>query len=221
MKKRSIKNSELDAAAAKLLKAGSLSCEEIDGIVSSPRLFASIRARIAVGEPKPVSQSKWFAWKPAAAAMAAIAVLIISFGYFGYFNGPATAAFITSPKPPTVFTVTEETAKQDFRDSVAITAPFRTGRPTATKAVYRELIKPAKPKRPQSAPKNEGEFYALNFAGSIEDAMRGGHIVRADLPRSSLFALGVNLPLENDAKFIRTDLLVGTDGVPRAIRFVE
>lgn len=206
---------------ARILKASRLSCEEIDNIVSAERLFDSIRERIAAEDQKPISRSIWFNWKPAAASMTTIAALIVSFGYFGYFNGRDSKPVVRSPKPPAAFTVNEETAKQDFREPVKISAPSQTTRLAVTKAFYREEIKPSAPKRRQSAWKNEGDFYALNFAGNVEDEMRGGHIVRVDLPRSSLFALGVNLPLENDAKFIKTDLLVGTDGVPRAIRFVE
>ena len=41
------------------------------------------------------------------------------------------------------------------------------------------------------------------------------------MPRSALFAMGVNIPLENDAEVVKADLLVGTDGVTRAIRVVE
>jgi hypothetical protein len=53
------------------------------------------------------------------------------------------------------------------------------------------------------------------------EALRCGRVIRVDLPRASLISLGVNIPLENDKQIIKTDLLIGPDGVPRAIRLVE
>jgi hypothetical protein len=46
-------------------------------------------------------------------------------------------------------------------------------------------------------------------------------IVRLDMPRASLVALGANIPIEGDRQTLKTDLLVGPDGVPKAIRLVE
>ena len=88
---------------------------------------------------------------------------------------------------------------------------------------------PARPRRPR--PPNPSErkpkietgaenvFYPLTFArNSEEEDLR---IIRAELSPSSLFALGVNLPVENETARIKADLLVGADGVARAIRFVK
>ena len=68
---------------------------------------------------------------------------------------------------------------------------------------------------------HEGEFYALSFAGDPNEAERGGRIVRVDIPRSTLYAMGVDIPLENEAETVKADLLVGNDGVTRAIRVVK
>ena len=62
------------------------------------------------------------------------------------------------------------------------------------------------------------EFYPIAGDG---DAVAGGHIVRVEMPRSRLFALGVNVPLENDSETVKADLLVGPDGVTRAIRLLK
>ena len=49
-----------------------------------------------------------------------------------------------------------------------------------------------------------------------------GHVVRAEIPRSSLVAMGVvDLPIEGSNEKIKTDLLVGSDGVVRGIRIVK
>lgn len=222
MNKRKIQNSELDAIGASLIKAGRLSGDELDRIVSAPKLFDGVRARIAKQERSQGAQSGSLVWKLTAASMAAVGVMIISsFAYFGFFNESETVAVTLSRDQPPVLRVERDPAKREFEPVVTYPKRSEASRPKVTKAVHRENIRPIQPKLRPAPITSEGEFYALNFAGNVEDAVRDGHIVRVDMPRSSLFAMGVDLPLENDAKFIKTDVLVGSDGVPRGIRFVE
>ena len=68
---------------------------------------------------------------------------------------------------------------------------------------------------------NNAEFYAISYSGDPAETDAGGRIVRVEMQRSSLFALGVNVPLENDAGPVKADLLIGRDGVTRAIRVVR
>lgn len=68
---------------------------------------------------------------------------------------------------------------------------------------------------------DENEFYALSYAGDPNETERGGRIVRVDIPRATLFAMGFDLPLENESETVRADLLVGSDGVTRAVRVVK
>ncbi len=221
MHKRKIQNSELDAIGAKLIRAGRLSGDELDRIVSAPKLFDGVRERIATQERQQVAQRGWLVWKLTAASMAAAGALTISLGYFGYFNGSETVE-VTRPKDlPPVLNVKKDTAKREFESVVTYQTRSVASRPKVIKALHRENIRPVQPKSRPAPITSEGEFYALNFAGNVEDEVHDGHIVRVDMPRSSLFAMGVDLPLENDVKFIKTDVLVGSDGVPRGIRFVE
>ena len=46
-------------------------------------------------------------------------------------------------------------------------------------------------------------------------------IVRVNMPRSELLAYGINASPENWNDYVKTDLLVGVDGVPQAIRLVR
>jgi hypothetical protein len=64
--------------------------------------------------------------------------------------------------------------------------------------------------------KEEDKFYPLTYAGNFEGEEL--HVYRVELSVASLFALGVSLPVEDRNAKIKTDLLVGADGVPRAIR---
>ncbi|MEJ7860553.1 MAG: hypothetical protein WKF90_02835 [Pyrinomonadaceae bacterium] len=67
----------------------------------------------------------------------------------------------------------------------------------------------------------EGDFYSLPFAGIFEDSKEELQILRVEIPRSSLVALGLNPPIENEKGIIKTDLLVSSDGITRAIRLVK
>ena len=64
-------------------------------------------------------------------------------------------------------------------------------------------------------------FYSLPFAETSETGSETLQVVSTKLSRSELFALGVNLQLENENSTVETELLVGDDGVARAIRVIE
>jgi len=112
--------------------------------------------------------------------------------------------------------------------------PLRAGsNPTSGRAAYREPEPsiertPAKATYTKQIPKREKAvvsddqpaFIPVAYAGDPRETA-GGHIIRVDMSRSSLFALGVNVPLENDSDTVKADLLVGADGVTRAIRVVK
>ena len=76
-------------------------------------------------------------------------------------------------------------------------------------------------RQPQVEREEVGEFYALTYAGGEDDQDEGGQIVRVTLPRSSLFAMGIDVPVENDTAKIKADLLLGSDGIMRAVRIVN
>ena len=61
----------------------------------------------------------------------------------------------------------------------------------------------------------------MPFNANREFGNENLQIVKAELSQSELFALGINLQLENNFSKIKTELLIGEDGVARAIRVVE
>ncbi len=65
------------------------------------------------------------------------------------------------------------------------------------------------------------EFVSLGLRSTAEQASGGGRVVRVDLPAASLFAMGIDVPLENGAESVRADLIIGPDGVTRAVKLVE
>ena len=61
----------------------------------------------------------------------------------------------------------------------------------------------------------------VTYTGDNGESARGGRVIRVEVSRATLFAMGINVPLENESPTVKADLLVGPDGVTRAIRLVE
>ena len=64
------------------------------------------------------------------------------------------------------------------------------------------------------------DFVALGY-GSAMDLQDGGQLVRVELPRSALARFGLPMNMDRADERVKADVLVGTDGLARAIRFVK
>jgi hypothetical protein len=64
------------------------------------------------------------------------------------------------------------------------------------------------------------DFIPLSYmsAASLQD---GGQIVRVQLPRSALANFGLSVNMDRYNEKVKADVLVGVDGMARAIRFVQ
>jgi hypothetical protein len=49
----------------------------------------------------------------------------------------------------------------------------------------------------------------------------GGQLVRVELPRSAMASFGLPVNLDRANERVKADVLVGSDGQARAIRFVQ
>jgi hypothetical protein len=67
---------------------------------------------------------------------------------------------------------------------------------------------------------NSGQYLPLTYM-SRASAMDGGTVVRVDLSRSALASLGFPLSFEGTGDPIRAEVVIGDDGVARAIRLVQ
>lgn len=232
MSKKDLQNKRLDEIGRGLLEAAAIESDEIEQIVAAPHLFESVKAKIKTEQsrrkPKRFVINLWN-WR---AATASFALLIVAaagaFLFIKAKDAQALTAQIDAPKIKTPGATAENSPQTDEikyikatevkNPAVAQRVDFKTDAPKPkNQARKTNLVKYAQ------APRNEteGAFYSLALAGNWEADGEDLQIVRAELSRSQLFALGVNLPVENESAKIKTDLLVGSNGVPRAIRFVE
>jgi hypothetical protein len=244
MNKRDLQNEELDRIGRKLLDATRVRSKEIEQVVGSPLLFNAVKARIEIERRERNSKSGfgWASfqirnWQTVAASVFLLFFIgAISFiGTSKFSDQPETeqaaapeiqpqAGQIEISQPATL--ITEDAPAIVKTKNYAVESP----RTAKQKVFISKILKARKTsaRKPNQQPRlqlkqNEpsGEFYALTLAGNPVENGEELRIVRAELSRSSLFALGVNLPIENESEKIKTDLLVGADGIARAIRLVN
>jgi hypothetical protein len=63
------------------------------------------------------------------------------------------------------------------------------------------------------------DFLPLTYGGLSQ--FEGGQVVRVELPRSALQSMGLPMNAERASERVKADVLLGHDGVARAIRFVR
>lgn len=248
MNQRNLQNENLDRIARRLLDAARVSDENIEKIVAAPNLFDSIKNRIESEKSelhKNQFSIKLFAnplflkWQ----TTAVFALLLISIAAFVINSKTGNSSVTLSEQTFAPTKQNEEIQSNETQRiipndilknpplAVKINEPASEIRQNRVNLKnLQNLVKTRKLTARKTPPKlktipnqidSAGKFYALNYAGISADPNSEVKIVRAELSRSALFALGVNLPLENETEKIKTDLLVGDDGVARAIRFVN
>ena len=226
MLKGKIDNSELDAIGKTLVKQAFDRRPDVEKIVSNPYLFRRVKARCnGGGESSKVFASpltKILRLRTAVGGAVGAVMIAAAIGLSllssqeksvvnNEFQIPLQQADVARPLDPPQVDV--------GKLSQSRATNFET--PRAEKVAVQNKRTPSLQALPDIEFESDGEFYPVAYTGDIEEAATGGRVIRVDMNRSSLFALGVNLPLENDAETVKADLLVGRDGVTRAVRFVR
>lgn len=231
MRKGRFDDRTIDAAGKRLIVSRRTPLSEVDHVVSDPQLFTKVKARIAAEQsadvPGSISASLWSLTSRHATAFGVVlALFVVAAGLIANRMTTTSAQFAKSkqhvdvPDRPT--TPVTPPVPLDEIDVVA-PAPIapRSERPQIERASYRRTgIRDARPQtaRPRM---NEDHFYAVSYTGDPAEADTGGRIVRVEMSRSTLFAMGINVPLENDEGTVKADLLIGRDGSTRGIRVVK
>lgn len=235
MNKRKLTNEEMDRLGRNLLRATAVSPGEIENIVSSPMLFNSIKGRIEAERPvheKATLAGFWtrlslIGWNRAAAAFA-IAVIFLA-GTVAILvvaklnrNAPPTNEIVAKSLP-----VKPAASEPEQKDIPAVTREPSPAQNVTAASYRKEPARAQKAVTHRTSVRNteapvfeaEGDFYPV--AGTPGGMPQDGHVVRAEIPRSSLVAMGADLPIEGSNEKIKADLLVGSDGVVRGIRIVK
>ena len=211
MSEQKLTNKNLDAIGTKMLKAICLQDHDIDLIVCADELFEPVRA--AMTAPPMNAKDSLFDWTSffVRRLRTRLIVAAVPVGFIAFY-----LIRIISTEPisyKTVPPIEYPAAVADIGSSeIAFTVTKNTpNRPAKSIAKQRHAIEG----------QDVGEFQTLTYTGEASDTT-AGQIVRVELPRSSLFAMGVDLQVENQrTDKVKADLLIGEDGVMRAVRVVN
>jgi len=229
MQKRRLNNRELDAIGAKLFGAAKLSGSEIDRIASAPELFDGVRSRIA--NSRRAARPAGFVFRNRILfGSAGAAICIAAFLTTLLQQNSGSAVLENSLNTPVE---RPDAARPELTPQVRFVKGFTQGRaeilpespepPKVQYAIRNESPRPD-PRVERASftrPESENEFVAVTYTGDGGESARGGRVIRVDVPRSTLFAMGFDVSLENASPTVKADLLIGPDGVTRAIRLVE
>ena len=216
------KKERLDRIGQGVLEASRMRDSEIEEIVAASHLFRSIKANVQrQNAPDPSGQRRFlrnWSWQLQLAASASLAIIIaIGVGISLYSKRSQI-----SPVPG-VNTVQSDIAPDSLKSDPGPYEISSKDRPE----IDRPVVQRAALARPQPSHRHQiqeveevSEFYPITYTDN-QDMNDGGQLVRVELPRSSIAAMGIDPPAGNESPKVKTDLLIGSDGVMKAVRFVK
>ncbi len=184
---------------------------------ASPQVEHSLRAaflsqtKVSSQRHRSLPARRWP--QQALLAAAAILLLVLLAGTIRQWlqadQAPQTTVTLPTPEP-------EEPDSQPERVSP-------TGPPERT--TERQFAGGTRRKRSGIRPKattseDEAEFIVLANENQLVP-LESGQVLRVEIPASALISMGLRITTEDVSKPVLADLLVGQDGLPRAIRFVR
>ena len=176
---------------------------------------------------------RWAQWAAAAAAVV-LSVLAIQAFRLGQQPPPSQRVFdrvAASPasegNPGTIAALPAPAPEQiDGRDALPV---INSPRPVNRQAVAVNYTPTSRrPVRRQRSAQADGaaqaeivtDFMPLTYGAELSPN-EGGQLVRVELPRSALASLGLPMNVERTDERVKADVLLGHDGLARAIRFVR
>lgn len=242
MKKRFIEDKILDEVGSRILERTRLKESEIEKIVSNSKLFDSIKAEIGkeknrrekfkISGKTPVFTN--LNWKKTVLAFGVLLIFSVIFlgMIFSGKNDSSQNALVESAVSPEnkreILPVKNLPApksdEKEIPNSYSVVKSEKRERKQFLKAASsKQAHKESARKRKQQMEiaKNQEEFYPLTFAGDLYFGEDTKSIVRAEVKSEDLIRMGLNLPIENRNEVFKTEMIVSSDGMPLAVRFIE
>lgn len=162
--------------------------------------------------------SNWPRW-----ALAAVAAILIAFGFIVYRaiqNRPQKPYGVITEKasePKRSVERKEQVVKEKLgtRRGSPAPRPKRHNWPRLNVPLFTDSM-PVYEKRGEYAT----DFVPLSYGG-VQKPMESGEVIRLQMPRSALIAFGLPVSVEHADAPVNAELLLGEDGIARAIRFVR
>jgi hypothetical protein len=224
--KEQLANKQVDEIGVKVLRSAYLTDEAIDEIVAAPDLFERVNAAIRAREhercrpmlaPNRLNARTW------QIAVASAAVLVVS-----AIVGIGIRNLASKESSPVVATAIKPSLPVTGAEPHNVNIPSETvdlPKPGNLPSVQKVNVSRTKPIRHRSNPRHvveePGEYYAIAYGAAADDTEDEGQTVRVEIPRTSLFAMGVDLPVENENSRVKADLVIGSDGVMKGVRIIK
>ena len=166
-----------------------------------------------------------FAWQWAAVATVIVVALISAATMRSLFMQPKDKLQQAVTAYSNDITIPEHKDKPENRVQSPRTPLLKN---TNVQIAYRYKNKNALRPKPVKQPSIENqtnneitsEFIALTYTNETS-AIDSGMVVRVKVPRATLIAMGLPMNAANKDGYVKADLVVGDDGVARAIRLVQ
>lgn len=241
---RKLSDEQIDKIAKNLLQNYASDDARLDEIAESPRLWWNVKSRIEAEKARR-EKSRFVIFRPQILAFGALAI-VVCFGlailFFNFAKNSNPAAARQNPVQKT----TEEIARtpSDFENVApqtdsqnSATAP--KSNPVPAKIPVRNVESKSsfaaknqrgetstklinKPSKKEISPsiaveETKTDFIALSYAANTES----GQIVRMKVPISMMVSLGIKTNVEKESELVSAEVVIGDDGLARAIRFIR
>lgn len=226
MSKRNLQPGELERIGKALLSQDAMSEAEIENIVNSPYLYSKVRNQVLSSASAPkrgIGLSRYLVFGGSSLAVvfslfATVAFLKSDREQVASVEAPRVVVINSSPRPDSL----SQANDKPLPPIDPLIQRVNGKRRISQQAQNISYNKPSvRTDRPMQTPQPELEFYPITYTGDLNETVRGGRVVRVEMSRASLFAMGINIPLENGAEVLKADLLIGPDGVTRAVRLAK
>lgn len=160
-----------------------------------------------------------------AAAVAAAVLLLLGLTSWVRFSKDGSQApsqqLSATPPAPAQPPVENKEAKPGIlvEDAVVQKTPLKKSQ-TRTSKASRSLKGKAQHESATVAQSGNNEYLPLTYLADAT-AMESGTVVRVELSRSALISLGVPVEIDRSDELLKADVVLGDDGVARAIRLVR
>lgn len=226
---RLVAESEVIETPARVKASLMAAFAERNGTVAAPAAAIPIKFAPA-GLAQPPASRRWWPWRVAAAAAIVVLLTVVTMRLLNAGSpvdsapdSSTAAQAAPTPAPPESPAKQPPSSVQQSPGIVGGSGPAGRSRTPVRVAQHRQPRKPeASGVRPESAQNNEvvTDYIPLTYLND-STAFDSGLVVRVQVPRSTLISMGLPMNVENSAELVKADVVVGDDGVARAIRFVH
>ena len=197
----------------------------IDEVVASPSVWWGIQRQVREEQQKKqdISFSKIWRWLLIGVPTAAAAVLLVALFISGSSVPPSSMpvteqAVLVETEPP----ASSGSFPKEIESRAIVKAvekqPKRSVRPVLSNMKLAKTFLKLKTTVASTADTDiKSEFIALSYARDPES----GQIVRVKVPRSMMVTVGLLASVDKPSTLVDAEVLVGDDGLTRAIRFIR